>query len=174
MSKMLDYVSKHSPSEQEKRGDKRPDEARTILDSNRVIGVNAGGVLQLIHSSDREGKIIYAREMKTGLDSRWGLSKFLQAREYHKAAKSAYYAAGSASGKDRDDAYFAGQGSDQGSDTSSVPNSEEISDRNNVTGVALSLRRIYLSCKDAFPTPQTKEAWEVTVWHEACAKTGSN
>ncbi|KAH9008200.1 hypothetical protein EDB84DRAFT_134810 [Lactarius hengduanensis] len=72
-----------------------------------------------------------------------------------------------ASDRGRDNAYFAGQQPD----TSSVP---EMRDRDHVTGVALSLRRIYLSCKDAFPTPQTKEAWEVTVWHEACTKTGSN
>ena len=42
-----------------------------------------------------------------------------------------------------------------------------------VTGVALSLCRIYLSCKDAFPTPQMKVEWEEAVWREACAKTGT-
>jgi len=34
-----------------------------------------------------------AREMKLGLDTRWGFPKLLQAREYRKAAKSAFYAA---------------------------------------------------------------------------------
>ena len=42
-----------------------------------------------------------------------------------------------------------------------------------VTGVALSLCRIYLSCKDAFPTPQMKAEWEEAVWREAFAKTGT-
>ena len=31
------------------------------------------------------------REIKLGLDTKWGFSKLLQAREYRKAAKSAYY-----------------------------------------------------------------------------------
>ena len=43
-----------------------------------------------------------------------------------------------------------------------------------VTGVALSLCRLYLSCKDAFPTPQMKVEWEEAVWREACTKTGTN
>ena len=43
-----------------------------------------------------------------------------------------------------------------------------------VTGVALSLCRIYLSCKDAFPTPQMKVEWEEAVWNEACTKTGTS
>ena len=32
-----------------------------------------------------------AREMKAGLDSKWGPSRFLQAREYRRSAKSAYH-----------------------------------------------------------------------------------
>ncbi|KAI9447462.1 hypothetical protein H4582DRAFT_5138 [Lactarius indigo] len=68
----------------------------------------------------------------------------------------------------RDEAYFAAR---QQPDTSSVP---EMRDDDHVTGVALSLCRIYLACKDAFPTPQMKKAWEATVWNEACARTGFN
>jgi hypothetical protein len=49
-----------------------------------------------------------------------------------------------------------------------------MSDCDRVTGVALSLCRIYLSCKDAFPTPQVKAEWGEAVWREACAKTGVN
>ncbi len=49
-----------------------------------------------------------------------------------------------------------------------------MSDRDHVTGVALSLCRIYLSCKDAFPTPKMKEEWEAIVWREACVKAGAN
>jgi len=40
--------------------------------------------------------------------------------------------------------------------------------------MALSLFRIYLICKDAFPTSQIKNEWVVDVWREACAKTGVN
>ena len=49
-----------------------------------------------------------------------------------------------------------------------------MSDCDRVTGVALSLCRIYLSCKDAFPTPQMKADWAVIVWREACVKTGTD
>ena len=49
-----------------------------------------------------------------------------------------------------------------------------MSQRDRVTGVALSLCRMYLSCKDAFPTPQMKVEWEEAVWREACTKTGTN
>ena len=49
-----------------------------------------------------------------------------------------------------------------------------MSDCDRVTGVALSLCRIYLSCKDAFPTPQMKDDWAAIVWREACVKTGTD
>ena len=49
-----------------------------------------------------------------------------------------------------------------------------MSECDRVTGVALSLCRIYLSCKDAFPTPQMKEDWAAIVWREACVKTGTD
>ncbi|KAH9029782.1 hypothetical protein EDB83DRAFT_1858208 [Lactarius deliciosus] len=47
-------------------------------------------------------------------------------------------------------------------------------DHDRVTSMALSLSRVYLSCKDAFPTPQMKSEWEAAVWREACAKTQVN
>ena len=49
-----------------------------------------------------------------------------------------------------------------------------MSDSDRVTGVALSLSRIYLGCKDAFPTPQMKADWGEIVWREACVTTGTN
>jgi hypothetical protein len=49
-----------------------------------------------------------------------------------------------------------------------------MSDCDRVTGVALSLCKIYLFGKDAFPTPQMKAEWEEAVRREACAKTGTN
>ncbi|KAI9451002.1 hypothetical protein BJY52DRAFT_135046 [Lactarius psammicola] len=49
-----------------------------------------------------------------------------------------------------------------------------MSDRERATGIALSLCRIYLSCKDAFPTAQMKEEWAAIVWRDACVKTGAS
>ena len=49
-----------------------------------------------------------------------------------------------------------------------------MSECDRVTSVALSLYRIYLSCKDAFPTPQMKEDWAEIVWREACVKTDTD
>ena len=37
MDRMLDYVSKQSPGEQEKRGDRRLDEARTLIVQNQLV-----------------------------------------------------------------------------------------------------------------------------------------
>ena len=41
-------------------------------------------------------------------------------------------------------------------------------------GVAKSLCKIYLWCKDAFPTSLLKDVWAADVWREACKKTGAN
>ncbi|KAN0128210.1 hypothetical protein V8E53_013976 [Lactarius tabidus] len=40
--------------------------------------------------------------------------------------------------------------------------------------VAVSLCRIYLWCKDAFPTSRLKDEWAVDVWREACENTRAN
>ena len=37
MDRMLDFVAKRTPSEQEKRGDRRLDDARTLLIENRLV-----------------------------------------------------------------------------------------------------------------------------------------
>ncbi|KAH8982103.1 hypothetical protein EDB92DRAFT_2106766 [Lactarius akahatsu] len=92
---------------------------------------------------------------------RQGISKFALSREYRKAVRSLYYAARRMSDKDIDK-YF----------TAQRPGFETDHDR--VTSVALSLSRVYLSCKDAFPTPQMKSEWAAAVWREACAKTRVN
>ena len=49
-----------------------------------------------------------------------------------------------------------------------------MSEHDRVTGVALSLCRVYLGCIDAFPTPDTKGVWAVTVWREACLRMGAD
>jgi hypothetical protein len=38
---------------------------------------------------------------------------------------------------------------------------------------ARSLYRCYLSCKDAFPTPDLKEELVKAVWNEACVREGA-
>ncbi len=94
------------------------------------------------------------------------------------------------SDKGRGDAYFAAPQPDtlslpgwlhfdisrilQSGHRDSLRKREEMSDHDHVTDVALSLCKIYLSCKDAFPTPQMKEDWEAIVWREACVKAGAN
>ena len=39
---------------------------------------------------------------------------------------------------------------------------------------ARSLYRCYLSCKEAFPTPDLKEELVKAVWNEACAREGGH
>ena len=41
-----------------------------------------------------------------------------------------------------------------------------------VTRTAQSLYRCFLSCKDAFPSPEMKEQIAKGVWDEACAREG--
>jgi len=43
---------------------------------------------------------------------------------------------------------------------------------NRIIGVARSLYRCRLSCKDAFPPQNLKEEWIAAAWKEACERTG--
>ncbi|KAH9165355.1 hypothetical protein EDB89DRAFT_2076903 [Lactarius sanguifluus] len=99
MNRMLDHVAKYTPSQQKKRGDKQLEDARSLVLEYQ----------ELIHPSDREvveEKITHAREMRAGLDTGWCFSELLQAREYHKTAKSAHHTAKTMSDRARDDARF--------------------------------------------------------------------
>ena len=49
---------------------------------------------------------------------------------------------------------------------------EDISSR--VTRTARSLYRCYLSCKDAFPTPDMQDELAKGVWEEACLREGAH
>jgi len=76
----LHFLASHRPSAQEARGDGRLDDARDLARENE----------EFISPNDLEivrERIILAREIKVGLDSKSGLPKYLQAREYRKAAK---------------------------------------------------------------------------------------
>ncbi|KAI0296113.1 hypothetical protein B0F90DRAFT_1114424 [Multifurca ochricompacta] len=157
-TRLLDYVAKHTTSAQEMRGDQRLDEARALT-------VEYETVIDPVDRAIIEERITFAREMKSGLESKWGLSKFLQAREYRRVARNAYRFAKTASDRGRDEAYFA-----QRPDTPMT--TEDPLER--VASVARSLWRCYISCKDAFPTSKTKDEWVGIVWTKACVKTGLN
>lgn len=157
-SRLIDTVVKMLPSQQEKRGDQR-------LDKAREIAQEFGDVITPTDHQIIEERITFAREMKVGLDQKSGLSKFLHAQEYRKAARDAHRFAKRVSDRGRDDAYFA-----QPHGTSSAPANED--NLNRTIGVAQSLYRCRLSCEDAFPPQNLKEEWIAVAWKEACEKTG--
>lgn len=77
--KLLHFLASQRPSAQERRGDRRLDNARTLAGENGAF----------ISRDDLEivkERIILATEIKLGLESKRGLPKYLQAREYRKAA----------------------------------------------------------------------------------------
>jgi len=78
ISNPLGFMSRQLPSANENRGDLRLEDAHRIaLDYESVID-----------PKDREtirNTITHAREM-IGLNAKWGVPKFLQAREYRRAA----------------------------------------------------------------------------------------
>jgi len=81
-SRLLGFLSQRGPSAQEKLGNRRLDEARDFAQRNE----------DRFSPSDlriARDKVLHAAEIKAGLKSKSGLSKFLQAREYRKSAKEA-------------------------------------------------------------------------------------
>jgi len=159
-NKFLNSVAKQFPSSQQKRGDQKLERAReTAHEYESVISESDQNVVK--------ERIIFAREIKDGLDSKSGFSKFHHAREYRRAARDAYRFAKHVSDRGRDDAYFS-----RPRGTSSTPASEDTSDA--VMRVARPLYRCYLSCKDAFPSPYEEEEWVAAVWSEACARSGES
>ncbi|KAH9035123.1 hypothetical protein EDB83DRAFT_1775628 [Lactarius deliciosus] len=78
--KLLHFLVGQRPSAQEGLGDWRLDSARELVRDNET----------LINPSDLDivrQRIIHTTEIKAGLDSKRGLPRYLQAREYRKAAK---------------------------------------------------------------------------------------
>lgn len=92
----------------------------------------------------------------SGLEPRWGVSKYPLVWEYREGTKALLYSAAKTRNLNRQ----------QGLGLSSAP------DRDRVIAVAVSLCRIYHWCKDAFPTSRLKGEWAADVWREACEKTG--
>jgi hypothetical protein len=141
--------------------------------------------------------------MKIGLDAKWGISKFLQAREYRRAATHAqrFAQVGTPSklhvtllvsrllslsspqtvseraqlpsGRVR----FSSESyfPYQGEQTGAPPSYLPVWDHTfeSVTSVAKPLYRCYLSCQEAFPTPTQKREWAAIVWCEASVRTGT-
>ncbi|KAF8484453.1 hypothetical protein DFH94DRAFT_713756 [Russula ochroleuca] len=123
--------------------------------------------------------------MKSGLESKWGISRFLQARDYRRAATNALRFANAVSdrvqnpGRASAESYFAPGAGTSGascqfgfgiSDPRCLPGSDPAFDR--VISVAKPLYRSYLCCNDAFPTPSKKDEWAAIVWCEASVRTG--
>jgi len=81
--RFLYFVAGQLPSSSEKRGDKVLNRTREMVQKFESV----------ISSNDRkviEDRIDIAVDTKSGLDSKSGISKYLQARDYHKSAKLAY------------------------------------------------------------------------------------
>jgi len=81
-SRLLDFLANKRPLAQERLGDRRLDEARDLAQKN-------GDWISPSDLKIARDKVLHAAEIKAGLDSKIGLSKFLQAREYRKFAKEA-------------------------------------------------------------------------------------
>ncbi|KAI0280059.1 hypothetical protein BGY98DRAFT_966330 [Russula aff. rugulosa BPL654] len=80
--RLLKFLSSKRPSAQEKLGNRRLDEARDLAQKNE----------DLISPSDlkiAKDKLLHAAEIRIGLESRSGFSRFLQARQYRRSAKEA-------------------------------------------------------------------------------------
>ncbi|KAF8257429.1 hypothetical protein EI94DRAFT_1310029 [Lactarius quietus] len=78
--KLLHFLANQRPSAQEKRGDWRLDNARQLARDNETV--ISPGDLEIVKE-----RITLATEIKMGLESKRGLTRYLQAREYRKASK---------------------------------------------------------------------------------------
>jgi hypothetical protein len=98
-SRLLDFLASKRPSAQERLGDRRLDKARDLAQKNgdwispSDLKIARDKVLQCVPSPKEYPSYVLspvsAAEIKAGLESKSGLSKFLQAREYRKSAKEA-------------------------------------------------------------------------------------
>jgi hypothetical protein len=119
-----------------------------------------------------------AKEIKLGLESKSGLSKFLQARQYRAAVRDAYRFTKVAIRIWHSVSYIsllpqaasdrAQPPSRRGSVNTCSPNRADKFDQ--VIGLARRLYRCYLSYIDAFPTTELKREWVSAVWNEASVR----
>jgi len=171
-STLIDPVARQTPAANESRGDERLQEARKLaFEYESVIDVNGRAAI--------EDRITYAREIKLGLGSKWGLDKVMQARGYRRAATNALSFIKTLT----DGAQIPWRGDDEfhlatdrpGHSPSRLGIADTPTNRTltRVINVARPLYRSYLSCRDAFPTANKKAEWAEIVWCEASIRTGS-
>jgi hypothetical protein len=82
MWRFLEYLSNKRPSAQERLGTKRLDEARDLAQKNEAF---------ISHSDMKvaRDKLLHASDVREGLESKSGLSKYLRAQEFKRIAKDA-------------------------------------------------------------------------------------
>ncbi|KAH9014217.1 hypothetical protein EDB85DRAFT_2157573 [Lactarius pseudohatsudake] len=102
--KLLHFLADRRPSAQEKRGDQRLDSARELARGDEVL--ISPGDLEIVRE-----RITLTAEIKVGLESKRGLPRYLQAREYRKSAKETYKFVKSVSDRARDATLGLGQSS---------------------------------------------------------------
>lgn len=143
------------PSAQARRGDEDLERARSLRDQFREE-IPRDGMTSL------QNRITMTTEMRVGLDSKWGLSKWSHARAYRKHAEETFHIVKTTSDRFRDDAEFNG--------LQDVTYDEQM---RRTIDAAEATYRCYLSSKDAFPDPEQASKWEKTVWPVACTRTGT-
>ncbi|KAH8990991.1 hypothetical protein EDB92DRAFT_1862468 [Lactarius akahatsu] len=142
------------PSAQARRGDENLDRARSLRDQFREMIPNDGMV-------SLQNRITMTTEMRVGLDSKRGLSKWSHARTYRKHAEETLHLVKTASDRARD-AEFGG------------PQDGTYDEQMRRTiDAAEATYRCFLSSKDAFPTPEQASNWAKSVWPVASTKTGT-
>ncbi|KAI0265923.1 hypothetical protein BC834DRAFT_158132 [Gloeopeniophorella convolvens] len=172
-SRLLEFVANQFPSAQEKRGDKRLQEAREMAKQDEA----------LIDPTDLmivKERIEFTTELRCGLESSKGITKWLQAREYRKSAKNTLRFVRTASdrGKDATLGYRSQSRLRRNpsslfcNNTLSPDPARAVPELEHVVTTARTLYRCCLSCKNAFPDPKVSAEWEEPAWIEACTRAG--
>ncbi|KAI9451009.1 hypothetical protein BJY52DRAFT_1215270 [Lactarius psammicola] len=142
------------PSAQARKGDGDLDRARSLREQFREVIPNDGMV-------SLQNRITMTTEMRVGLDSKRGLSKWSHARAYRKHAEETLHLVKTTSDRARDSEF-------------SGPQDETYGDQMRRTiDAAEATYRCYLSSKGAFPTPEQASNWAKSVWPVACTKAGT-
>ncbi|KAI0288785.1 hypothetical protein B0F90DRAFT_1799904 [Multifurca ochricompacta] len=81
--KLLNFLAGQRPSAQQELGNRWLDDARNLATENEAL--LSPGDLEIVRE-----KITLTMEIKVGLESKKGLSKYFQAREYRKTANDAH------------------------------------------------------------------------------------
>ncbi|KAF8265699.1 hypothetical protein EI94DRAFT_1804020 [Lactarius quietus] len=142
------------PSAQARRGDDDLARACSLRDQfEEVIPSDGMDYMQ--------NRITLTTEMRVGLDTKRGLSKWSHARTYRKHAEETFHLVKTTSDRYRDAEFNGSQ--------------DETYDEQmrHTIDAAEATYRCYLSSKDAFPTPEQASNWAKSVWPVACTRTGT-